>query len=191
MRTLPTTLALLLASGCFSSPNGDDDSGGGGGDFGFGDGGSDAGDGGDGGSNGGTPDILEPGTPSFSATFSSDSFEGEPGYWAVTDTTSLRADQEDGSIQVLITLEGDVRDGGNLVVESAQWTRSVYGDSDNDYDYDGQGDGSQTFTVEALDADSDYVWGSMDGSIELTDSMGGGAVTLTGLVVESWPKFGA
>ncbi len=58
------------------------------------------------------------------------------------------------------------------------------------FDFYYQGEGGATFTVLGNSADGEYLWGSFEGEVSLSDTIGGNADTsLTACTVESWPKF--
>ena len=54
--------------------------------------------------------------------------------------------------------------------------------------YEGTG-GSAVFHLEGRSEDGESIWGSLGGSMTVTDSIGGGTLSFDQLDLESWPAF--
>jgi hypothetical protein len=132
-------------------------------------------------------EYMEPGDPVYAASFAGTAWTGEPGYWFSSGGVSyLVANQ--GEQQVNVQVKGDIRVAGEYPVGDVLYTDVIISSS-FDFFYEGDGDGTATFTAIGISQDGEYVWGSMSGSVPLTDTMGGGSSSLDALQVESWPKF--
>ncbi len=135
-----------------------------------------------------TDHTFEPGDPIFEATIGGSGWDGEPGYWFASGGVGyLIANQSSGEVQVNIEVLGDITISGTYDVGDVKYTDSI---PQSTYDFYYQGEGGATFTVQGHSADGEHLWGTLEGSVALVDSVGGQAdTTLSGVTIESWPKF--
>jgi hypothetical protein len=135
-----------------------------------------------------TDHTFEPGDPLFLASFGTGEVDGDPGYFFGTGSTSyIVAEQRSGEVQVNIEVRGDITVAGTYEVGQVLYTDSI---PQSHFDFYYQGSGGATFTVLGNSEDGEYMWGVLEGSVSLSDTIGGnGDTTLTAVTVESWPKF--
>ncbi len=134
----------------------------------------------------GDTDILSPGDPSLDASFSGTQWVTAEGHWLPGGTTYLVAFK--GDAQLNIELDGDLGQAGSAPVRSVSYYETVHNGYNFYYQLSG---GEASLQVEGRDADGDYLWGSLDGPLTLTDIQGTGDVVLESLALESWPRYGA
>ncbi|MFH1463784.1 MAG: hypothetical protein ABIO70_05285 [Pseudomonadota bacterium] len=135
-----------------------------------------------------TDHTFEPGDPVFEATFGGSTWAGEPGYWFSSASAGyIVGNQRSGEVQVNVEVLGDIRVAGTYDVGDIKYTDALQSAG---YDFYFEGSGGATFTVLGHSADGEHLWGTFSGSVALTDTTGYQAdTTLTGLELESWPKF--
>ena len=131
---------------------------------------------------------MTPGDPVFTATFSTETWTTGGGYWSGSTTSTIQGDDPDSELELQIALDGNLRSEDTLEVTEIIWVDTVH----NGYDfyYKAEPDGAIQLLVEGRDAEGDYIWGSLSGGIEMTDIESGKTLTLEGITVESWPRFG-
>ena len=132
---------------------------------------------------------MTPGSPSFVATFTSGGWEAEDGQWSPGSTSSLSGVQGSGDVEVIVELDGNLREGNRLDAGRALWVDTIH-DGYNFY-YQGTASDGVIFRVTGRDAEGDYLWGELEGSITLAEQSSGETVVLEALVLESWPRFGS
>ena len=135
-----------------------------------------------------TDHTFEPGDPLFLATFTSGGVDGTPGYFFGSGGTSyVVGNANGGEVQVNIQVLGDLSVAGTYDVGQVLYTDSI---PQSHFDFYYQGEGGGTFTVQGNSDDGEYMWGVFDGTVALSDTIGGQPdVSLTAATVESWPKF--
>ena len=131
-------------------------------------------------------DYWEPGEPTMTATFDGTDWVAEDGHWLAGSTSYITGVR--GDAELVLVIDGDVSKRGTYDVDDVTWFETVH--NGYAFEYTTQG-GSATITIEGRDVDSDHIWGTFDGSIDLTDSVGGGSTSLDAVELESWLRYGA
>ena len=134
-----------------------------------------------------TDHTFPPEEPSFDALLGTDAFSADDGYWFDNSHSGyVLGTAEAGSAQFKLEIEGNSTFAGTYPVGEVQYTQTeahaVL------FRWQGRGNGV-TFTVEGHDSGLEYIWGSLDAPITLTDTVSGASASLEELVVVSWPKF--
>lgn len=129
---------------------------------------------------------LEPDEPAFTASFDGEAWEAEAGHWLAGGDSYLVGTV--GETEVVIVVDGDVSKRGEYDLVEATYFETIHNGYAFQYETTG---GSASFVVEGHDAGGDYLWGSLDGELELTDSVAGGTLSLDGLELHSWLRYGA
>jgi len=130
--------------------------------------------------------ILEPGDPSMVAGFSSHTFEAEDGRWLVVGAeTWLSGYRDSHTISLDVVVTGDLARSGTFPVRSVKYREAITEDT---WAFQYQGSGGASFVVEGHDEGGELLWGHMEGSVALTDSVGGPDISLDSLVLVSWPQ---
>ena len=133
-------------------------------------------------------DVMDPEDPEFTASFDGSEWVADYGYWTGGSISYLRGEQEVDEVEVQLELTGDIREETTLSVAKVVYVDTIH----NGYTFYYQGEPTTEVTFEVLgrDESEDYIWGELSGEVEMTDIVGGGTTTLTGLELVSWPKFG-
>lgn len=128
---------------------------------------------------------MTPEDPTFTAVFDGSDWVGQDGHFIGGGDSYLVASK--GDAEVVVVLDGDVRDLGTFEVSDVSYYETVHNGFAFNYQLSA---GSATFEATGIDADEDFIWGELAGQMTLTDSEGAGDVTLEGLELVSWPRYG-
>jgi len=124
--------------------------------------------------------------PVFTATFSGLAYETGDGHWLAGSTSFVEA--QDGDIEVSLELSGDIRSDDTLAVRKLAYFQVIH----NGYEFNYQlASGTADLVVAGRDDDVDHVWAELQGELVLADSASGAEVTVEGLTLTSWKRYGA
>lgn len=132
---------------------------------------------------------FEAGAPEFTVQFNGSTWDTAVGYWLGGDTSYLNASGGDSSTSqtVLVEIAGNIRYAGTYPVSMIRFAEGP-----------AQGEVSANYqVVSPVDlnlvvrgyADEVLLFGELEGSTTLTDTVAGGAAEWSEMVLSSWPKF--
>jgi len=130
-------------------------------------------------------DPYQPTDPLFEAIFGGGHWETGDGHWLAGNTSYLVAIK--GDEQVSVEVDANVGEPGVSNVRAFTYYESIH----NGYVFNYKlTSGTATFEVHGLDTEGDALWGELNGQLTLTDSEAGGTLTVDGLTLESWRRYG-
>ncbi|MCB9743000.1 MAG: hypothetical protein H6741_02655 [Alphaproteobacteria bacterium] len=135
-------------------------------------------------------EVFERGDPSYTVNFNGSLWSSSTGYYLGNTSSFINATGGDSSRSQTVTIEvdGNVRYADTYPVKSITYAEGPAQGS-VDVNYSVTNPSGVTFTVQGF-AEETYLFGELNGTATLTDTIGGGgSADFTGLVIESWPKF--
>lgn len=134
-------------------------------------------------------EVYDLGTPSFTVQAGGESWSAEGGYWSGAVATLRGEHAVDTKVVELVSVEidGDPAVPGRYAVTQVEFVQQVAQSGDS-FHYQARDPAGLRLVVSGF-AEGDALFAESEGSAELVDTVTGGDLTLSGLVVESWPVY--
>ncbi len=130
--------------------------------------------------------VYDPEDPLLEAQLGSEEWDTEEGYWfSSAGDGYIVGTMSGGATRLDIEVDGDVGFRGTYEVLNVMYAET---EAHSYVRYQGDGNGV-TFTVLGHDVDQEYLWGELDGSVEMFEDSTGKSLLLLDAVVTSWPAF--